>query len=425
MLDPFVRDRVFPEAEQVFTFAPVSIEEGLRDGIVVMDTNALLVPYNAGQASIKQIKRTYTHLAKTGRLKVPGQVAREFAVHRAEKFKTLYQQLSRKRSLAVANSEYSLLEGMKEYERLVEVEKRLSDQLKEYRRALTSILEQVREWRWDDPVSTLYRDLFSGGALVDPPLDRDEMLKDSGYRQLHKLPPGYKDASNDFGGVGDLLIWKTILAIGHESKRHVVFVSGEEKADWLYQSENEALYPRYELLDEFRRSSEGKTFHIISLASLLERSGASKAVVDQVRLEESTQMAKDKDAGRRRHDFSLRAERAVLRWLRGRHPRSEISVNEQGLDFVVNAPRGRLGYEVKSFMRPMLVRSSLERSLAATAARKSELAEVGLVVVCDEARTIRSVERVLDSSAARSGIDSITCGVLTKEGLFEEHIAYS
>lgn len=424
-LDPFVRHRVFPEAEHVFTFAPVAIEEALRDGIVVLDTNALLVPYSAGPASIKQIKRTYTQLAKDRRLKVPGQAAREFAIHRAEKFKVLYQQLSRKRSLALSASEYPLLEGIKEYTDLLKLEKQLVDHLKDYRGALTAVLQRVREWKWDDPVSKLYRELFTGDVIVDPPLDRDATLKESDYRYAHKLPPGYKDAANDFSGVGDLLIWQSILALGREAKRHVVFVSGDEKTDWLYQSENDSLYPRYELLDEFRRASEGKTFHIISLASLLEQTGASKAVVEQVRHEESTQLTQEKDNAQWQNDFAFRAEQAVLRWLYDRYPGSEISVRGHGFDFIVAGPRGPIAYEVKSLMRPALPRPALEKWLTIISSRKADFAEVGLVVVCHEQRLVRSVERILDGLSKRPRIKTIVCGVLADDGSFAARASYT
>ena len=95
--DPLVRDRLFPEAAQIFEFAPVGLAEALTDGIVAVDTNVLLVPYTTGQASLEQIRRTYERLTTEGRLRIPGQVAREFAENRAEKLKIIFQQLSRKR----------------------------------------------------------------------------------------------------------------------------------------------------------------------------------------------------------------------------------------------------------------------------------------------------------------------------------------
>ena len=123
--------------------------------------------------------------------------------------------------------------------------------------------------------------------MVDPEVDREKLLEELKYRQDHRIPPGYKDANNDYSGIGDLLIWKTILKIGEEESRHLVFVSGDEKTDWRYQSENRPLYPRFELLDEYRIVSKGKSLLIITFAELLEQFGAPAPVVEEVRQEEA------------------------------------------------------------------------------------------------------------------------------------------
>jgi hypothetical protein len=63
-------------------------------------------------------------------------------------------------------------------------------------------------------------------------------------------------------------------------------VSIDEKPDWWYQSEKQPLYPRYELVDEFRRASNQQSFHIVTLSRFLELYGASQDVVEEVRREE-------------------------------------------------------------------------------------------------------------------------------------------
>lgn len=77
--DPLVRDRLFPDAAQVFEFVPVDLGEALREGIVAVDTNVLLLPYSTGPASLEQIRQTYEGLASKNRLRIPAQVAGEFA----------------------------------------------------------------------------------------------------------------------------------------------------------------------------------------------------------------------------------------------------------------------------------------------------------------------------------------------------------
>src|SRR5262245_43386527 len=48
--DPLVRQRLFPDPTQIFLFAPTPLEDAPEDGIVVIDTNVLLVPYMTGRA---------------------------------------------------------------------------------------------------------------------------------------------------------------------------------------------------------------------------------------------------------------------------------------------------------------------------------------------------------------------------------------
>jgi len=208
--DPLVRQRLFPEPVQIFTFSPTRLQDALSNGVVVVDTNVLLVPYTTGRASLDQIRRTFDRLSKDDRLRIPGQVAREFADNRAEKLKTLFQQLSRKRDISLSRSEYPLLEGIPAYTEVVRRETEITASLDEYRKAIGTLVDTVAAWQWDDPVSRIYRDLFKAPMVVEPEVDREELLEELKYRQDHRIPPGYKDASNEYSGIGDLLIWKAI-----------------------------------------------------------------------------------------------------------------------------------------------------------------------------------------------------------------------
>jgi hypothetical protein len=69
--DPLVRQRNFPEPSQVFSFSPVRLEEALQNGVIVVDTNVLLVPYATGRTGLEQIRRTFERLTKEDRLRIP------------------------------------------------------------------------------------------------------------------------------------------------------------------------------------------------------------------------------------------------------------------------------------------------------------------------------------------------------------------
>ncbi len=83
--DIFVANLTYPEAAQIFSASLKSLDAIKENCIVVLDTNALLVPFTTGKESLEQIRKTYKSLVAQKRLVVPGQVAREFAKNRASK----------------------------------------------------------------------------------------------------------------------------------------------------------------------------------------------------------------------------------------------------------------------------------------------------------------------------------------------------
>jgi hypothetical protein len=287
-VDIFIASSTYPDAQSLFTTRLKPLEEIKSDCIVVLDTNALLVPYTTSKEGLEQIRRTYKALVSEKRLVVPGQVAREFAKNRANKISELYQQLSAKRdnAPAIKKGTYPLLESVVEYQKSLQIEDDINKLLREYSEAINNVLDYIRRWVWDDPVSLLYGELFTADAILDLSFNKDEVAKELARRKLHSVPPGYKDE-----GVGDLLIWLTILEIGKTHKRSVIFVSGDEKADWYHISNKQPLYPRFELVDEYRRNSDGQSFHIVRLSTLLALSGVSQEVVDEVKREELTTFA--------------------------------------------------------------------------------------------------------------------------------------
>lgn len=287
--DIFIANSIFPDAEPLFATYIKPLEKIKNTALIVLDTNALLVPYSIGKESLSQIKETYKKLVKTEQLLVPGQVAREFANNRTNKILELFQQLSRKQNNTsnLQKGKYPLLESLSDYQETIRIEKEIDNLLNDYRKAILKVLDHIRFWTWNDPVSLLYAELFTKEVIFDLVLDKEKLQEELSRRQLHKIPPGYKDSSKDDSGIGDLLIWFTILEVGKSRKKDVIFVSSDQKPDWWHRTENQALYPRYELVDEFRRESNGFSIHIISFSRFLDLYGASESAVEEVREEEN------------------------------------------------------------------------------------------------------------------------------------------
>jgi exonuclease VII small subunit len=287
--DIFIANSIFPDAESLFETYIKPLKEIKNTALVVLDTNSLLVPYSISKESLSQIKETYKKLVKAEQLLVPGQVAREFVKNRTNKISELFQKLSRQQSSTynLQIGKYPLLESLSDYQETVRLEKEIDKLLNDYKKAISNVLDHIRSWTWNDPVSLLYAELFTKEVVFDLALNQEKLQKELSRRQLHNIPPGYKDSSKDDSGIGDLLIWFTILEVGQSRKKDVIFVSNDQKSDWWYKSEKQALYPRYELVDEFRRESKGFSLHIIPFSKFLDLYGASESVVEEVREEEN------------------------------------------------------------------------------------------------------------------------------------------
>ncbi len=287
--EAFFAHAVFPEPEAAFSYIPPPVSSVLKDCDVVLDTNVLLLPYESGASSLKQIKIVYQKLRKENRLFVPAQVAREFARHRPRHIADLYKAISdcSSRVVVPVKLAYPLLEGIDEYNELTTAVSKLEEAKKVYLKAVAKLLERIKEWQWNDPVSAAYQKLFVKTCICEPVLDKESVLQDKERRYASKTPPGYKDGGKDDGGIGDYLIWLTILDIGKSRNKPLIFVTGEEKPDWQHRSGSQGLLPRYELVDEYRRVSGNKSFFIMSLSDLLELLDAPKSTVNEIRSEEA------------------------------------------------------------------------------------------------------------------------------------------
>ena len=289
--DIFIANSTYPDVRSVFT--PLQPLNQIKDDcFIVLDTNVLLTPYTIGQEDLlEQCRKTLKPLSSQKRLIIPGQVAREFAKHRANKLAELYQQLSKKEVPSMRKGKYPLLSSLEHYKEIVRLEEEVDKKLEEYRqaykKAIDAMLSHIQEWRWNDPVTLLYSEIFDKDTIFYPPLDKEALQTDLEHRLLYNIPPAYKDRAKDDNGIGDLLIWHTILEIGKSKKKSIIFVSGDEKSDWYLRSEGRSLYPKYELVDEFRRKSEGQAFHVVKFSRFLELFGASNKVVEEVRREET------------------------------------------------------------------------------------------------------------------------------------------
>ena len=285
----FLASNVLPSAADAFGAQVNNVEEAIKSGDIIIDTNVLLIPYGTGSASLMDIISIYEKLKSSGRIFLPAQVAREFIKNRPNKIAELQQSLLNKVSQISTIDKFSfpIMEDIPEYKKLNELIESAKSIKKEITKENSALIAKIHSWEWSDPVSSLYKKVFTSDIIIESEGKNDDILQELLRRQRLSIPPGYKDSGKDDLGIGDFLIWKTILKLGGKNKKDIIFVSGDEKADWQHRAGGSGFLPRYELLDEYRRESGGKAFYIIQLSRLLELLKAKEDSVNEIKQEET------------------------------------------------------------------------------------------------------------------------------------------
>jgi predicted nucleic-acid-binding protein len=316
----FIYYDMFKDPLKLLNMEPKLFKDIKDNCVFVLDTNVLLIPYSTSSHSLTEITSVFETLIKQSRLIIPEQVLREFIKNRPNKILEIHKQLNDQKSKAVkVNTNIaSIFRENKQFTDLLEIQTKLNEQIKKYHDKISEISDLVKEtWFQKDPVIESYRGLFVSSVLSGISIDdktKPQILNEIKKRFTHKIPPGYKDSSKPDKGIGDYIIWETIKQVGATLGKDVVFVTGDEKSDWFYRSENKALSPRIELLNEFHDYTSSRNFCIIDFPSFLREFKASEQTIDEVkrsRVWEET------------NEF-LVSRQAVFEWLRVNRAAIEI-----------------------------------------------------------------------------------------------------
>lgn len=297
--DQFSLTDLYPDAAELFGHAPASLEDVKSSCFVVLDANVLLWPFEFNSASLAEVDRVYGELSSQNRLVVPGQAAREFYKHRSRKVADISESIegtiTRAKSPAL-QKKIPLLQNDPDYKAAQELSKQLIATGKKLIDKLEAVKTHLQSDIAADPVSAIYRKQLSKCVVELDPMDRVAISAEVERRGRLRIAPGFKDQAKEDGGVGDYLIWLTILETAAKRKSHCIFVTNEEKSDWWIKSGG-AFQPRPELIDEYRRASGGSTIHLLPLSELLSLFFAKPAVVQGVQdLEEASRQRQTSDA---------------------------------------------------------------------------------------------------------------------------------
>lgn len=418
----FLNQRIYPNASDIFSVDIKSIDEIFNECIFILDTNVLLLPYTTTSSGFDEIKKAFSKLIEKKQLFIPAQVAREFAKNRPEKIKNLFQQLNNIKSKVnkPSTGQYPLLESLTEYKEAIELEKQIQEVNSKYSKKISELLDEIKNWRWNDPISSVYRDLFKPEFIVEISKSEDDIINELERRNKYNIPPGFNDKSKDDLGVGDLIIWFTILEIAKEKNKDIIFVSGDEKNDWFYRSENQSLYPRFELITEFKNTIVDRTFHIIKLSQLLNLLGATEEAVQEVQINEFRVNTSVENI----RTFINNIEKVIFNWLKQNESEKDITFNRGYPDFIIKDNEKTEGVDVIAFrnVRNVILSHRIrERYMKAYyEIHEGDVDCFRLIIVLQDEDSLELLSRYLtsNSSTFRNEFIEIVAGYISEENDF-------
>ncbi|MDP9655671.1 UNVERIFIED_ORG: putative nucleic acid-binding protein [Pseudomonas putida] len=110
-----------------------------------------------------------------------------------------------------------------------------------FREAIDGLKQYTRAFRHQFDPDKIHAEIeeFLGPVVLDSPVAQlcDRAAKEGPARIEHRLPPGFRDEGKPENRLGDLIIWLEILRYSEIRKddfTHVLFLTNDEKSDWVY-----------------------------------------------------------------------------------------------------------------------------------------------------------------------------------------------
>jgi len=282
----FALERSFPDVNKIFKEYE-DLGENTENTIYVLDTNVLLLPYKNSKIGAKQmeeIKSILARLKTDKKLFIPERVIREFANNHGKKISDLINHLNENNSKIVFQPMDfpKILQEHHLFEVLNTKAQEIKEKIKDYKKDYKGLVEDIKAWKGNDPIKIIYNEIFDEDNIEPCPDSEEMLLKEWEIRLLTKRPPGFRDQGKSDSGIGDFIIWKTIIGLAKKHDKNVIFVTGEQKNDWFVRGNNVALFLRPELTNEFSGLTNGKKILLQSFDSMLTACSASENLINEI-----------------------------------------------------------------------------------------------------------------------------------------------
>lgn len=271
----------YSKFEEFFNKHSLELSKSRDDTVVILDTNILLDFYRNSSETNKEILNTLRKVSRE--LWIPHQVMLEFFYNKTavkysmeSEFENAQKKIeaennSLKNNLqdVINNLQVTSTDLIKKRNLLLEKQiKKIKAENNSLKKDLAEIKKAINS---DDRYIEQFLKMVNGN--IGDPYDQakiDEIEEEGRKRFENKMPPGYMDDKKDekryFRGVfykkkfGDLIIWNQIIDYVESKKniKNVVFITNDNKEDWIYKTNGKRVGPRIELISEMIFKGEAK-----------------------------------------------------------------------------------------------------------------------------------------------------------------------
>lgn len=246
--------------------------------LVVIDSCVFLDYYRYSSETAKVILRNLEFMKDN--LWIPNQVFKEFHKNYNAVFKpshNKYKNITIKLSSYTKEVETKLNDLLEEYDKynfpkVKELSEKISGHLNEinieaenYKVEIKKEIEDMKTLLKDNAMLNFITQLKED-EQIGMPLSSTSLLKivEEGKKRFEfNLPPGYKDLGkvnnnlDPLAPYGDLIVWKSIIQKAQEENVDIIFTTSDSKEDWWsLDKDNNILFPREELIAEFKEETE-------------------------------------------------------------------------------------------------------------------------------------------------------------------------
>ena len=301
--------------KQYHQFTEEEFKKLWNECLFILDTNTLLNMYRYSRNTVDAYFEVLKKLKEKGQLWIPYQVGYEFYENRIDvisEYEGSYDSVlcildKAKKDIEESYKNHPFLD-------LKEIKRKMDTGLKSVESEINKAKKDHPKWMEKDDVLGKINSLFEDNIGINYNEEKLlEIKKEGKERYEKKVPPGYKDdKKSEDKKYGDLILWYQIIDKAKETKKPIIFISGDVKEDWWLEKNGKRIMPLPQLKKEMLEKAK-VDFHIYTADRFLEyydNKTIDKETINEVRkireLEEERMMMRRREMIERDREFNPR-----------------------------------------------------------------------------------------------------------------------